>query len=141
MLTIKQPVGVVAAITPWNFPFSMITWKVAPARGAHALSSCQRRRRRQRMHWRCLHTRLASLTVRFAATMSGSFVSRDKPSHTGACPSPECLPSLFGLCACAVAALSFRLVDRIELNVPIVEARCASVLNRELTAVSCVQVC
>ena len=31
MLTMKQPVGVVAAITPWNFPFSMITRKVAPA--------------------------------------------------------------------------------------------------------------
>ena len=28
---IKQPVGVVAAITPWNFPMAMITRKVAPA--------------------------------------------------------------------------------------------------------------
>ncbi|MGD6965898.1 NAD-dependent succinate-semialdehyde dehydrogenase [Rossellomorea vietnamensis] len=27
----KQPVGVVAAITPWNFPAAMITRKVAPA--------------------------------------------------------------------------------------------------------------
>ncbi|WIA28425.1 hypothetical protein OEZ86_010970 [Tetradesmus obliquus] len=31
MVTLKQPVGVVAAITPWNFPMSMITRKVAPA--------------------------------------------------------------------------------------------------------------
>jgi succinate-semialdehyde dehydrogenase/glutarate-semialdehyde dehydrogenase len=30
-LTIKQPVGVVAAITPWNFPAAMIARKVAPA--------------------------------------------------------------------------------------------------------------
>ncbi len=30
-LTIKQPVGVVAAIAPWNFPIAMITRKVAPA--------------------------------------------------------------------------------------------------------------
>jgi succinate-semialdehyde dehydrogenase/glutarate-semialdehyde dehydrogenase len=30
-LVIKQPVGVVAAITPWNFPAAMITRKVAPA--------------------------------------------------------------------------------------------------------------
>ncbi len=30
-LVIKQPVGVVAAITPWNFPNAMITRKVAPA--------------------------------------------------------------------------------------------------------------
>lgn len=33
-LTLRQPVGVVAAITPWNFPFSMITRKVAPALAA-----------------------------------------------------------------------------------------------------------
>lgn len=29
--TIKQSVGVVAAITPWNFPLAMLTRKVAPA--------------------------------------------------------------------------------------------------------------
>ena len=34
MLTLKQPVGVVGAITPWNFPMSMITRKVAPALAA-----------------------------------------------------------------------------------------------------------
>lgn len=31
ILVIKQPVGVVAAITPWNFPAAMITRKIAPA--------------------------------------------------------------------------------------------------------------
>lgn len=34
LLTIKQPVGVVAAITPWNFPCAMITRKVGPALAA-----------------------------------------------------------------------------------------------------------
>lgn len=34
ILAIKQPVGVVAAITPWNFPNAMITRKVAPALAA-----------------------------------------------------------------------------------------------------------
>ena len=34
IVVIKQPVGVVAAITPWNFPSSMITRKVAPALAA-----------------------------------------------------------------------------------------------------------
>ena len=34
MLVIKQPVGVCAAITPWNFPAAMITRKVAPALAA-----------------------------------------------------------------------------------------------------------
>ena len=30
LVVIKQPIGVVAAITPWNFPNAMITRKVAP---------------------------------------------------------------------------------------------------------------
>jgi len=34
ILVVKQPVGVVAAITPWNFPLAMITRKVAPALAA-----------------------------------------------------------------------------------------------------------
>jgi succinate-semialdehyde dehydrogenase/glutarate-semialdehyde dehydrogenase len=34
LLVSKQPVGVVAAITPWNFPNAMITRKVAPALAA-----------------------------------------------------------------------------------------------------------
>jgi aminomuconate-semialdehyde/2-hydroxymuconate-6-semialdehyde dehydrogenase len=29
--TVHKPVGVVAAIAPWNFPFLLLTWKVAPA--------------------------------------------------------------------------------------------------------------
>jgi succinate-semialdehyde dehydrogenase/glutarate-semialdehyde dehydrogenase len=34
MLVLRQPIGVVAAITPWNFPMSMVTRKVAPALAA-----------------------------------------------------------------------------------------------------------
>jgi succinate-semialdehyde dehydrogenase/glutarate-semialdehyde dehydrogenase len=34
ILVIKQPIGVVACITPWNFPLAMITRKAAPAIGA-----------------------------------------------------------------------------------------------------------
>lgn len=33
-IVIKQPIGVTAAITPWNFPLAMITRKVAPALAA-----------------------------------------------------------------------------------------------------------
>lgn len=32
--TRKEPVGVVAAITPWNFPLNMASWKIAPALAA-----------------------------------------------------------------------------------------------------------
>ncbi|SEA23773.1 succinate-semialdehyde dehydrogenase / glutarate-semialdehyde dehydrogenase [Thalassobacillus cyri] len=31
LMVLRQPVGVTAAITPWNFPVSMITRKIAPA--------------------------------------------------------------------------------------------------------------
>ncbi|MCK5719566.1 MAG: NAD-dependent succinate-semialdehyde dehydrogenase [Thiomargarita sp.] len=31
IFVIKQPIGVVAAITPWNFPIAMITRKISPA--------------------------------------------------------------------------------------------------------------
>lgn len=34
MMVSREPVGVVAAITPWNFPVSMITRKVSPALAA-----------------------------------------------------------------------------------------------------------
>ena len=34
LLVIRQPVGIVGAITPWNFPNAMITRKVAPALAA-----------------------------------------------------------------------------------------------------------
>ncbi|MBU0985902.1 MAG: aldehyde dehydrogenase family protein, partial [Proteobacteria bacterium] len=33
-MVLRQPVGVVAAITPWNYPISMVTRKVAPALAA-----------------------------------------------------------------------------------------------------------
>ena len=34
LMILKQPIGVCAAITPWNFPLDMITRKVAPALAA-----------------------------------------------------------------------------------------------------------
>ena len=34
LMVIKQPIGVVAAITPWNFPIGMLTRKVGPALAA-----------------------------------------------------------------------------------------------------------
>jgi succinate-semialdehyde dehydrogenase / glutarate-semialdehyde dehydrogenase len=34
IVVIKQPIGVVACITPWNFPLAMITRKAGPALGA-----------------------------------------------------------------------------------------------------------
>jgi aldehyde dehydrogenase (NAD+)/betaine-aldehyde dehydrogenase len=33
-MMIKEPVGVIGIITPWNFPISLVSWKVAPALAA-----------------------------------------------------------------------------------------------------------
>ncbi len=41
IMTIKQPIGVCAAITPWNFPSAMITRKVAPALAAGCTVVCK----------------------------------------------------------------------------------------------------
>ena len=41
ILVLRQPVGVVAAITPWNFPAAMITRKVAPAIAAGCTVICK----------------------------------------------------------------------------------------------------
>ncbi len=41
VLVIKQPVGVVACITPWNFPNAMLTRKVAPALAAGCTVICK----------------------------------------------------------------------------------------------------
>jgi phenylacetaldehyde dehydrogenase len=30
-MTVKEPIGVVAQIIPWNFPLLMAAWKIAPA--------------------------------------------------------------------------------------------------------------
>ena len=32
--TLKEPVGVVGAISPWNLPLYLLTWKIAPALAA-----------------------------------------------------------------------------------------------------------
>ena len=31
MMSVRMPVGVVGAITPWNFPIAIPSWKIAPA--------------------------------------------------------------------------------------------------------------
>lgn len=41
LICIKQPVGVVACITPWNFPNAMLTRKIAPALAAGCTVVCK----------------------------------------------------------------------------------------------------
>lgn len=41
IVVIKQPIGVIGAITPWNFPAAMITRKVGPALAAGCTAVCK----------------------------------------------------------------------------------------------------
>ena len=41
IITLKQPVGVVACITPWNFPNAMLARKIAPALAAGCTVVCK----------------------------------------------------------------------------------------------------
>lgn len=41
IFTLKQPIGVVACITPWNFPNAMLTRKIAPALAAGCAVVCK----------------------------------------------------------------------------------------------------
>lgn len=53
ILTVGQPVGVVAAITPWNFPNTMIARKMAPVLAAGCTLVCNRRNKHpfRRLRW------------------------------------------------------------------------------------------
>ena len=56
IVVLKQPIGVVAAITPWNFPNAMITRKAGPALAAGCAMVAEagrRRRRSRRSRWPC----------------------------------------------------------------------------------------
>ncbi len=41
IVTLRQPVGVVAAVTPWNFPSAMLTRKIGPALAAGCTVVCK----------------------------------------------------------------------------------------------------
>lgn len=61
ILVMKQPVGVCAAITPWNFPAAMITRKAGPAlaAGCTMVLNPPRPRRYRPSRWSCWRTRPA----------------------------------------------------------------------------------
>jgi delta 1-pyrroline-5-carboxylate dehydrogenase len=40
-MILHEPVGVVAAITPWNFPLALLTWKLGPAFAAGCTVVCK----------------------------------------------------------------------------------------------------
>src|SRR5438309_3690916 len=40
-LVLKEPVGVVGIITPWNFPLVLVAWKLAPALAVGCTAVCQ----------------------------------------------------------------------------------------------------
>ena len=53
-LVLKEPLGVVACIVPWNYPLLLLAWKLAPVLAAGNAASASRRssRRCRRSRWR-----------------------------------------------------------------------------------------
>ena len=54
-MAVRQPLGVCAMITPWNFPMAIPSWKLFPALVCrqHRASSSRRRTRRSRPSISC----------------------------------------------------------------------------------------
>ena len=44
----REPIGVVAQVSPWNYPLWMAIWKIGPALGGRATRSCSSRPARRR---------------------------------------------------------------------------------------------
>ena len=42
-MTFREPLGVVGLITPWNFPLTIASWKMAPGPGGRATPWCSSR--------------------------------------------------------------------------------------------------
>lgn len=59
LIVIKQPIGVTAAITPWNFPAAMITRKAGPALAAGCTMVLKPAVRRRSLRWRWQNWRFA----------------------------------------------------------------------------------
>ena len=68
LIAIKQPVGVCAAITPWNFPSSMITRKVSPALAAGCTVVIKPAGRRRSRRWRWPNLRPAPVFRQVSST-------------------------------------------------------------------------
>ncbi|MEI8599063.1 aldehyde dehydrogenase family protein [Vibrio sp. M60_M31a] len=39
-MIVREPIGVVGAVLPWNFPLLMLGWKIAPVLGRWLFNSC-----------------------------------------------------------------------------------------------------
>lgn len=72
MVVLKQPVGVVAAITPWNFPMSMITRKVAPALAAGCTVGMNGVRKCGKV-WGMWGTHLSMITSKVAPALAAGY--------------------------------------------------------------------
>jgi succinate-semialdehyde dehydrogenase/glutarate-semialdehyde dehydrogenase len=90
LVVIKEPVGVCAAITPWNFPSSMITRKVAPALAAGCTVVIKPRKPRPIPRWRSPSSRIARA---FRPVCSTSSPAMHRPSAARCARTRRCASS------------------------------------------------
>jgi Aldehyde dehydrogenase family len=76
LVVIKEPIGVCAAITPWNFPAAMIMRKLGPALAAAARLSLSLPSQRLFRRWRWLCSRNGPAYLPGFQRLDGKFESR-----------------------------------------------------------------
>jgi succinate-semialdehyde dehydrogenase/glutarate-semialdehyde dehydrogenase len=108
IMVLRQPIGVVAAITPWNFPAAMITRKAGPRLPQAARSSSNPRRRRPTRLWRWVSSRSApgfrpACSTSSPATRSPSAASSPVTTRYARSPSPGRRPWANYSCSSAPA--------------------------------------
>ena len=90
VLTFRQPVGVVAAITPWNFPLLDDHAQDRPGAGGRAApSSCARRPRRRWSRWRSSRRSRRRASRRASSTSSRASRPKRSQGAGGERPRPQ----------------------------------------------------
>ena len=78
-MSVRQPIGVVGAITPWNFPIAIPSWKLDRRRSSAATPSSSSRRRTRR----CSRSASSSCSPRRASRAASSTSSTAAASTVG----------------------------------------------------------
>ena len=71
-LVVKEPLGVVACIVPWNYPLLLLAWKLAPALAAGQRRACASRPSSRRCRRSCSRRRSPSFPPGVVSLLAGA---------------------------------------------------------------------